>query len=218
MEADFWHSRWQEGRIGFHQAEYNRYLQDFASTMPRPKGGRVLVPLSGKTKDLTYLRDMGHDVVAVEIVETAGAAYFHEAAIPFSRRVDGGYPVLEGGGVQVHVADFFEVQPQVVGPIDWVFDRAALVALPPAMRARYVPHLMSFLAPGAESLLLTFAYEQAQMSGPPFSVPDEEVQQRFAAFGRVDRLVHEDILEASPRFKKAGLTALTESVWRITRQ
>lgn len=218
MEADFWHSRWQEGRIGFHQAEYNRHLQTFAETMPRPGAGRVLVPLSGKTKDLTYLRDLGHEVIAVEIVETAGAAYFHEAAIPFSRRVDGGYPILEGGGVQVHVADIFDVEPETVGPIDWVFDRAALVALPPPMRERYVPHVMTFLAAGGESLLLTFAYEQAQMSGPPFSVSDEEVHHRYSPFGEVDRLVHADILDASPRFKQAGLTELSESVWRITKR
>lgn len=185
--------------------------------MPNPNGGRVLVPLSGKTKDLSYLSEAGHEVVAVELVESAAAAYFHEAKIPFSRRADGGYPILEGGGVQVHVADFFEVDPVGLGAFDWVFDRAALVALPAEMRGRYVQHLLRFLPVGGQILLLTFAYDQEKMSGPPFSVSDAEVEQRLLPHGALQRLVHEQILDKAPRFKQAGLTSLGESVWRFTK-
>lgn len=218
MNPEFWHARWTEGKIGFHQAEYNRHLEHYAKTMPRPDGAKVLVPLAGKTKDLTLLAELGHEVVAVEIVEMAAASYFHERGLPFSRSVQGGYPVLEGGAVEVHVADFFEVDPERVGPVDWVFDRAALVALPPEMRASYVPHLVRFLEPGGQILLVTFGYDQAQMSGPPFSVPDGEVEARLSPFGALERLAHHDILDASPRFVQAGLTALTESVWRFTKR
>lgn len=217
MEPDFWHERWSKGQIGFHQAEYNRHLQRYVGSMPKPDGARVLVPLAGKTQDLTLLTERGHEVVAVELVEQAAAAYYHERGVPFSRSVQAGYPVLAGAGVEAHVADFFAVDPEAVGPFDWVFDRAALVALPPPMRAKYVPHLVRFLAPGGQILLVTFGYDQDKLSGPPFSVPDDEVQARFSALGDLERLEHEDVIERAPRFAKAGLTSMTESVWRFVK-
>lgn len=218
MQPEFWQARWSEGQIGFHQAEYNRHLLRFVDTMPRPEGGRVLVPLAGKTKDLTLLTERGHEVVAVELVEVAAASYFHERGAPFSRRIGSGYPVLEGAGVEAHVTDFFEVDPERVGPFDWIFDRAALVALPPEMRASYVPHLVRFVEAGGQALVVTFGYAQEAVSGPPFSVPDEEVEARLSPHGRLERLAHEELIErAPPKFRQAGLSSFTESVWRFTK-
>lgn len=217
MESEFWHSRWSEGRIGFHQAEYNGHLQRLAETMPKSQGGRVLVPLSGKTKDLTFLTAQGHEVVAVEIVHKGASAYYEEADVAFDSHHDFGYPLLHGGGVQTHVADFFSVDPGTHGPFDWVYDRAALVALPPELRKRYVPHMLRFLEPGGQVLLLTFGYDQDKMAGPPFAVLDEEVQGLFEGKGTLDRIAHEDILDRAERFRRAGLTRLTESVWRFTK-
>jgi thiopurine S-methyltransferase len=31
MEAAFWHQKWKENRIGFHQADFNRWLQSWWS-------------------------------------------------------------------------------------------------------------------------------------------------------------------------------------------
>lgn len=217
MQPDFWRERWTQGQIGFHQGEYNRHLLRYVDTLHEGPA-RVLVPLSGKTKDLTLLTERGHEVVAVELVEQAAADYFHERGVPLSRSVQGGYPVLAGAGVEAHVADFFAVDPETVGPFDWIFDRAALVALPPEMRASYVPHLVRFIEPGGKILLLTFAYDQDRMSGPPFSVPDDEVRARLSPFGDLERLEHEELIEKLPRFQKAGLTSLKESVWRFVKR
>ena len=77
------------------------------------------------------------------------------------------------------VGDIFNVTPELLGPVDAVYDRAALVALPQDMRARYTAHLMSLTAQ-APQLLISFEYDQLAMEGPPFSVStEEEIRQHY---------------------------------------
>ena len=59
-----------------------------------------------------------------------------------------------------------------------VYDRAALIALPPELRSKYVAHLKQVL-PGAAQLLLTIEYPQERMDGPPFSVGLAEVRRLY---------------------------------------
>ena len=69
MEPDFWLERWSEGRIGFHLPRVNPHLERHHDVLsPRC---RVLVPLAGKTLDLWWLREQGHEVTAVELLGDA---------------------------------------------------------------------------------------------------------------------------------------------------
>ena len=56
-----------------------------------------------------------------------------------------------------------------------VYDRAALIALPPAMRQRYAQLLCERLPAHVKVLLITLEFEGEQ--GPPFSVYQAEVEQ-----------------------------------------
>jgi thiopurine S-methyltransferase len=76
MDAAFWQARWDTGQIGFHEGRPNRYLTEFVDTLG--EGRRVLVPLCGKTVDLAYLAERGHQVVGVELVEAAVIGFFAE--------------------------------------------------------------------------------------------------------------------------------------------
>ena len=60
MEAAFWHQKWKENRIGFHQADFNRWLQSWWSA--QQGSDPVLVPLCGKSRDMLWLREQGHPV------------------------------------------------------------------------------------------------------------------------------------------------------------
>ena len=82
-------------------------------------------------------------------------------------------------GIEVFAGDIFELTPEKLGPVAAVYDRAALIALPPALRPRYADHLAA-LAPGAPQLLITLEYDQSLMDGPPFSVGAEEVRRLYA--------------------------------------
>ena len=54
MEHAFWHQRWQEGRIGFHQGDINPWLRRYWSALDLHADARVLVPLCGKSSDMLW--------------------------------------------------------------------------------------------------------------------------------------------------------------------
>jgi thiopurine S-methyltransferase len=171
-------SRWSAGQIGFHEGEANQHLQAHASALG--SGKRVLVPLCGKAEDLTYLAARGHQVVGVELVESAVSAFFEEhGAKPKIEQV-GAFKRYSAPGVTIFVGDFFATTRELLGPVDALYDRAAIIALPEAMRVRYAKHVRTLMPVGAPGLIITVEYPQDQMSGPPFSVPEAELRAHYA--------------------------------------
>lgn len=175
MQPQFWKDRWAENKIGFHEGKPNNFLTEFLAQL----GSRVLVPFCGKSEDLAFLAAHDHHVVGIELVEDAVRAFFAEhAATPTIER-RGDLAIYTAGSIRVIAGDLFAVSPADVGPIDAIYDRAALVALPPELRPRYVAHLRT-LAPAATGLLVTIEYPQELMSGPPHSVPEPEVRSLYS--------------------------------------
>lgn len=201
-----WIQRWEEGRIGFHEAEGNALLRRHW----RGQGGRVLVPLCGKSVDMLWLARRGHAVVGAELAERAVRAFFDENGLAHERR-DGASTVFASAEppIELHCGDYFALR---VPACDALYDRAALVALPPDVRPRYAAHTDSLLRPDAVRLLVTFEYDQARVQGPPFAVPADEVLGYWPALERVDE--RDVIEEAPPKFREAGLRSVTEVVWR----
>jgi len=101
-----------------------------------------------------------------------------------------------------------------LGEVEAVYDRASLVALPEEMRADYVEHL-SALCPAVPRLLITLAYDQARMEGPPFAVSEEEVQELYEDRSSLVMLEANDVLADNERFREQGLDRLVEAVWRM---
>ena len=66
-----WHDSWAEGRTGFHRPDVHPQLLAHAARWLGAGSARVLVPLSGKTDDIGWLLDQGHEVVGVELVPQA---------------------------------------------------------------------------------------------------------------------------------------------------
>ncbi|MEJ7599603.1 MAG: hypothetical protein WKG01_16975 [Kofleriaceae bacterium] len=201
MERSFWEDSWRAGRINFHEGEANKYLSRHAA---RLQGRAVLVPMCGKSEDLAYLAYLGHEVIGIELVEDAVTAFFAEHGINPIRTPRG--PVVEyrDGPIKILAGDLFAVTPEHVGTVDALYDRAALIALPPEMRGRYVDHLR-LLAPGANGLCITLEYSQEQMAGPPFSVLESELRAHYR--DRVE-LVDEAVADRlPPRAKDIGLAA-----------
>ncbi|HVK85943.1 MAG TPA: thiopurine S-methyltransferase [Kofleriaceae bacterium] len=178
MEAEFWRGRWREGSIGFHEGAPNAYLTTYLGELP---GTRVLVPLCGKTEDLAYLASHGREVIGIELVEDAVRTFFAEHAVEPEITRRGVLTQYTAGAVTIFAGDVFAVTRDDVGTIDAIYDRAALVALPPEMRERYVAHLGALAAAATPVLLVTLAYPQDRMQGPPFSVPDAEVRAHYDA-------------------------------------
>jgi len=211
-----WASRWSEGRIGFHQESVSDFLAEYAERAWGPAPiGRVLVPLCGKTLDMVFLAERGAEVIGIEYVEQALTEFFAEHdLVPEIERE----PAIRyrAGDYTLFASDFFEVSTEQVGVIDAVFDRAALVALDPETRVRYAAHLRTLMPAGAPILLITFDYDQAEMNGPPFAVPDDEVRRLFADGFAVEHLQTREIV-VEQFLRDRGLSAMSESAYVITR-
>lgn len=200
MDASFWHERWATGQIGFHEAEENEHLSAHHGVLGQQR--RVLVPLCGKAVDMTYLVAYGHQVVGVELVENAAKAFFAEL---------GGAPEVERVGdfvrycqddLTLFVGDFFKTTRELLGDVNAVYDRAALIALPEPLRREYAKHLRRLLPATSTGLLVTTEYDQDKMSGPPFSVTEAEVAALYPDV-RIEKLA-EKKAGGNPRLQAAG--------------
>jgi thiopurine S-methyltransferase len=215
MDEGFWHELWAQHKIGFHQHEVNPALREGWDQLGLRPGDPVLVPLCGKSGDMWWLRNRGHPVVGVELSPRAVEEFFAEHGVEPERRQDGPFEASEAEGVRILCGNVFDLAAERLAGVKAVYDRAALVALPPEMRGRYAALLASSVPPGTPMLLVTLAYPDGEMDGPPFSVPPAEVERLYGA-GRVRLLSRRSILADEPRFVEKGLTALDECAFLVT--
>ena len=177
----------------------------------------MLVPLCGKSLDLVWLESQGYPVMGVELSEQAVEAFFSEQGLVPHVSHKGVFKVYQAGQIELWCGDFFSLDAQALVGCRGIYDRAALIALPPLMRAQYAEHLNALLPSGCQGLLVTLDYDQAQKAGPPFAVSDEEVQVLLAPHWALERLEERDILGESWKFVQDGVTRLEERAYRLTR-
>ena len=219
MKHDFWHERWEKQEIGFHLSKTNPALTSHWQTIPVDLGERVLVPLCGKSVDILWLLRQGYQVVGVELSEVALDALAESIEETFSLAVDkqqvGDLILYRAAGILLICGDWFSLTSFDTGPINAVYDRAALVAMPETMRADYANQLLT-ISQNAPQLLVTFEYDQNEMAGPPFSVDESQVAEFYAGTMDIDLMADKDCLVDEPKFRERGLSALREKVLRLT--
>ena len=210
MEHDFWHERWNLNQIGFHEAEANALMVSNLDALDLAPGARVFLPLCGKTRDIAWLLDRGYRGVGAELSEKAVRALFAEMDFAPEVSEHGRLRRFSGPDIEILAGDVFEVTAEALGPVDAVYDRAALVALPPETRPRYAAHVHDITG-GARQLLICFEYDQSVMPGPPFSVDAAEVERVHAPRYGLTRL---ETLPVEGGLK--GKCPATETVWLLT--
>ena len=178
MEKQFWEEKWEAQELGFHLSFVHPILKRNLAAFDLPAGATVFLPLCGKTRDIGWLLEQRFRVAGAELSRTAVEQLFDELGQTPEITQAGPLERFAAGGAEIYVGDIFDLEPATLGPVDAVFDRAALVALPEEMRQRYAAHLEA-LTRGAPQLLITFEYDQSAMSGPPFNVSAEEVQRLY---------------------------------------
>jgi thiopurine S-methyltransferase len=207
-ENEAWLTRWQNGQTGWHEHNGNTALRKF---WPRlSAGSRVLVPLCGKSTDLLWLERQGYAVTGVELAEIAVRAFFADADIPFEVESDGRLARFQARHhkLSIQCGDYFKFRAE---PFDAVYDRAALVAVPPGLRPAYARHTQSLLKANAAHMLITLEYDQSRVNGPPYAVLTGEVKAYWPGLRRVGEL--SALSNMPPKFRDAGLDAFTEAVW-----
>ncbi|MDQ0348196.1 thiopurine S-methyltransferase [Ancylobacter vacuolatus] len=212
MDPDFWHKKWEANEIAFHEGEANALLVRHFHALGLAPGARVFVPLCGKSHDLHWLLAHGFEVTGAELSRLAVEQLFTELGVTPEITEIGPLERFAAEGITVFVGDIFDLTHEVLGPVDAIYDRAALVALPEAMRARYAGHLVH-LTHSARQLLITFDYDQSLTVGPPFAVHEHEVRRLYGA------AYHPTLLEKHPlKGGLRGVGPVAEDVWKLERR
>ncbi len=216
MHPDFWHERWAENQIGFHQSTPTPLLLKHWEALGVPADARVFVPLAGKSLDMSWLASQGHRVLGVELSQLAVEQFFAEHGLQPDIRESRYGRHYAAGGIELIVGDAFGLDADLLRDCAAVFDRAALIALPPEVRLRYARELYAALPAGCRGLLVTLEYPQQEREGPPFSVPEDEVQALYAGNWQVARLERRPIAPEHPGFV-AGVSRLDTTVYELRR-
>lgn len=178
MEHSFWKEKWEQKEIAFHGSETNPLLAKYFGELSLPPGSRVFLPLCGKTLDLHWLLASGYRVAGAELSGIAVAELFAELGITPSTSRHGSLTHHQAEQLDIFEGDIFELTADLLGPVDAVYDRAALVALPEGLRQQYAKHLTK-IANRAPQLLLCIEYDQSLRDGPPFSLPADKIREVY---------------------------------------
>lgn len=212
MEHDFWHEAWAKSdQPGWQQKSVNPYLKKHWALTGAVSGEAVFVPLCGRSKDMLWLREQGHHVIGIDLSIAAIDEFCKQQSIDAVCERDGELTVFRAPGWTLYAGDFLKLKPGQLTRISRVYDRAALIALPPPMRKSYAAHMRSILPGGSEIFLITIAYDQMQMKGPPFSVPADEVIDHYQDWYEVDLLESVEGPEQLGNLAQRGLQTVTDA-------
>ena len=217
MHPEFWHQRWADNQIGFHQDAPTPLLLKHWPMLGVPAGTKVFVPLAGKSLDMAWFASQGHRVLGVELSQLAIEQFFDEHGLqPEIRETKYGRH-HEAGGIELILGDAFGLDAGLLRDCDAVFDRAALIALPPELRLRYVHELYAALPAGCRGLLVSLEYPRHERAGPPFPVPGDEVHALYGRDWDVDLLERRPIPPGHPGFV-AGVSRLDTAAYALRRR
>ena len=192
MEKDFWHKRWQNNEIGWHREDHHPYL--VKNWVQKETSGSVFVPLCGKSRDMVWLQDQGHEIIGVELSPLAAKAFFEELGKVPNISQEEDFEVYRADDYTLYVGDFFALTPTQLTGCRNVYDRAALIALPPKLQKIYTAHLKTLLPKQSQILLITLSYgcdgisDSNEISGPPFSTPPEQVETLYGDWCKIEHL------------------------------
>lgn len=215
MQAEFWHERWQKNQIGFHQANINVHLEQFWPQLKLAQGAPVFVPLCGKSLDMLWLRAQGYPVLGIELSAIAVRDFFAENQLTPTVTQQGKFERWEADGLVILLGDFFDLTQADLAQCGAVYDRASLIALPPAMRPSYAEHFLKIVPTSNSVLLITVEYDQTVAKGPPFSVSEQEVSSYYANTYDIQLITTVDALDEFSGFRNKGITALDEHVFLL---
>lgn len=152
----FWDERFERGFTPWERGGVPHNLQRFAAASAQPLV--TLIPGCGSGHDLAYLAAQGWDATAID---------FSPAAVALAREVAGQW------SDRVIEADFFAFQP--TRPLDLIYERAFLCAMPRAMWPQVAARWAGLLAPGA--LLAGFFFFDDAAKGPPFGIARQQLDE-----------------------------------------
>jgi thiopurine S-methyltransferase len=206
MELSYWQSRWRKGNTGFHMQNGYTGLHKHWKSLPIPDSPDVLVPLAGKSVDMQWIAEQGGNVTGIEISEIAIQQFFESLGETPVVRSYADFNIYTSDQIKIWRGNFLKLPEAKMPVFDLIYDKAALVALPPQMRKEYVEKIKSLTGPQTRILLHGYSYNQQEMNGPPFSVPEKEIEELYGSQFSINLLEKNSLnTENFQKFKKRGL-------------
>jgi thiopurine S-methyltransferase len=218
VEHEFWHNAWEKEKQGWQQSTANTHLQSFWKEFDQgEQNSKVFVPLCGQSLDMLWLLEQGHSVIGVELNRGSIERFYHQHQIPHQVSECGTFTTFDADQLSILTGDFFDLEAKHLDGVSLIYDRAALIALPPDMRVDYAQKIKDITVRGQRIFLISMEYNISEMSGPPFSVSDEEIYNLFSANFEIEKRISSSDPALLGGLVKRGLTALTENVFFLSR-
>ncbi|CAN0483421.1 unnamed protein product [Phaeothamnion confervicola] len=128
---------------------------------------------------MSWLRAQGYAVLGIELADIAVRAFFAEHGMTAAQRKLASFEHFSAGGYDLLCGDYFALTRGIAGPFTAIYDRAALIALPPEMRRAYAAHMTALAETDTRMLLVTVEYDLSLITPPPFAVSVQEVQSLY---------------------------------------
>ncbi len=193
----------------------NAYLQQYIPLFKLQQGDTIFMPLCGKAVDILWLSGQGFKVVGVELSRVAIEAFFEESGLEFTQRQAGKLMLYKAPNIALYQGDFMHMEPQILSACKLVYDRASIVAIELFNRAAYKKKMLELVPAATPMLMVTLSYDQNQMTGPPFSVPVDEITKLYQPEYQVEMLRNCEQIDERPRWKERGLESLIETALRL---
>jgi thiopurine S-methyltransferase len=240
-----WTRRWDQyvrdkTKPGFHKSEVHERVLEFYPQLltERPGRERILVPLCGKSLDMLFLAQFG-PVAGVEVAQQAIDQFASDNELSYDQELlheSGGTlwratPPQGGEPVTIARIDFFALpKGWAEGPegspasadapkFTACWDRAAFIAIDPALRPAYARVLADEMAPSGKVLLCSIEYDQSRQSGPPWSLDEATVRRLCEPWFDITLLKEEENIDeaANAAWKQKGHTTLVEKTYLMVR-
>jgi SAM-dependent methyltransferase len=159
LSPAFWDERFERHFTPWDKGGVPQALQDFvAANSPLT----TLIPGCGSAYELAFLAGQGWDATAID---------FSPAAVAQGKLAAGDH------AARVVEADFFAWQP--AAPLQLIYERAFLCAMPRAMWPLVAARWAQLLAPGA--LLVGYFFFDEAAKRPPFGIQRAQLEQLLRA-------------------------------------
>ncbi|MCB1197206.1 MAG: hypothetical protein KDK51_02460 [Deltaproteobacteria bacterium] len=211
MDLDYWKKRWQDNQTHWHVDRIHPLLQKYYPLLSQTQDSHVLLPLSGKTLDIEWLLEQGHQVTCVEVSDIAIEEIQKRMDIQWQIEKKGPFTVYTYQKLTILQGDYF-LLPEISLPhVDFVFDRAAFVAIDPQDRTSYAK-IYQHLQP-KHILLVLFRYDLTASTHPPYAFADQEIFSLLEPSFDIKLLESKEMLEEFPRFKARNIAEFFQDAY-----
>ena len=214
MNNSFWQKCWERNLLGFHQHDVHPFLAEYFDKRLLATDRHVFVPLCGKTLDMAYLAKL-MQVTGNELSDIACRDFFIGNNIAYQKHNVGEFEKYTCQQLTLLQGDFFKLSANAIDRIDWIYDRAALIALPTTMQQQYVNHLKTFFSSQTRLFLVTVEFPIEQLIGPPCAITETDVKSLFSGF-KIECIATHEIKDKQFAQRKLDVDYLLEKLYIIS--